>query len=203
MNAYKCQLKLSFFVYRKLQKLNDGIEDDRISFEVFMLYQRELQQQNWRELFGFEPTFDSYACFYIVQNSKACKQYVELFRKNVTFDKYIAYKKAKNSTDWSRVQCTIPDFDNYVNYMIEVDRVNFDWVDVIGRKPRFEEYMAYVDTVKDCDDETRKLFSFRSVLEQGLSGGEPRPERCVLSLCECLYFLTTCVSKGLFLLPNC
>ena len=86
-----------------------------------------------------------------------------------TFETYLEYKDTKGVISWSEIQCEDPKYTNFLNFLIEREAVDFDWMNVLGRIPRFEEYMIYWETVKDFgeDDLNSEQLSFRWVLEQG------------------------------------
>ena len=97
------------------------------------------------------------------------------------------------------MKCASPSFGDYINYVIERDLVNFNWEDVLDRRPRFDEYMAYIDTVKDLDVDTRNLFSFRSVLskrvncmEHNTGDNSSTSDRCVQLTYMLSYLCITC-----------
>ena len=89
--------------------------------------------------------------------------------RNPSYDLFLEFKDKKSLLNWREIQCEEPTFSNYVKFIVERDSVDFDWLKVLGRIPRFEEYMIYWETVKDFGEDELKSdqLSFRSILEQG------------------------------------
>ena len=150
-----------------MQNLNDGIFDDKIKFLDFVRFrgvQKALPTSHVHK-----ATFDSFNAFETFEESDAWCLYSRVFGKNPSYDLFLEFKDKKSLLNWGEIQCEEPTFSNYMKFIVERDSVDFDWLQGLGRIPRFEEYMIYWETVKDFGEDELKSeqLSFRSILEQG------------------------------------